>query len=297
MERTAAAQEGTSSRKRGAAPAGDGSQKKGRQPDGSSAEAAKKTEQGMAAAQNGEIESLQRLLEEGWPVTSLDKYGGTALHWASGKGRMGCVELLLRYKSDPQARLSKGGGRGRTPLHYAARNGHLDVCKLLVCGADVPADAKAYDRTTPMHLAVWQGHLEVADWLLSVCDNLHSLNEYGCDVSHWAAMRGDVPTARWLVGKGVTMRTTNLVGHTSLHKAAQLGHGEFVRYLAEELGIDPRQLELDRDGNSPAGLARAKGHEQLGLWLDSFAGGGAPREATAASAWVECVHEPEGDVL
>ena len=233
-------------------------------------EATKKTEQGMLAAQNGDICGLERLLEQGWPVSSQDKYGGTALHWAAGKGRIDGVELLLRYKSDPHARLSKGGGRGRTPLHYAARNGHLDVCKFLVCGAGVPADAKAYDSTTPMHLAVWQGHLVVADWLLTVCDNLHSLNDYGCDVSHWAAMRGDVPTAKWLVAKGVTMRTTNLVGHTSLHKAAQSGHWELVRFLVQEVGIDPRQLEADRDGNGPAALAYAMGHQELGLWLEAL---------------------------
>lgn len=91
--------------------------------------AREETETAMTAAQDGDLETLTHLLEQGWLADSRDKYGGTALHWAAGKGRVSVVEALLRSKADPQARLSKGGGRGRTPLHYAARNGHLQVAQ------------------------------------------------------------------------------------------------------------------------------------------------------------------------
>ena len=66
----------------------------------------------------------------------------------------------------------------RTPLHYAARNGHLQVCRLLV-RAGVAADCLTHDSTPPLHLAVWKGRLDAAEYLLSVCDNLHSVNDYG----------------------------------------------------------------------------------------------------------------------
>jgi len=195
--------------------------------------AREETETAMAAAQEGNLEKLTHLLEQGWSVDSRDKYGGTALHWAAGKGRVRIVEVLLQNKADPLARLSKGGGRGRTPLHYAARNGHLSVprsrssalscpmfalhvavqpcavhdvpswkwtltqvCKLLVSEAKVPADAMTHDSTPPLHLAVWKGRLATAEWLLSVVDNLHYINDYGCDTSHWVAMSGDVETAK-----------------------------------------------------------------------------------------------------
>ena len=93
--------------------------------------AREETETAMTAAQDGNLEILTHLLDQGWSVDSRDKYGGTALHWAAGKGRVRVVEVLLQNKADPLARLSKGGGRGRTPLHYAARNGHLSVPRSL----------------------------------------------------------------------------------------------------------------------------------------------------------------------
>ncbi len=67
--------------------------------------------------------------------------------------------------------------------------------------------------TPPLHLAVWKGRLETAEWLLTVCNNLHygtqftcftgtkvqiltqkahAVNDYGCDTSHWAAMSGEI---------------------------------------------------------------------------------------------------------
>jgi hypothetical protein len=96
--------------------------------------ARQETETAMTAAQDGDLKTLTHLLEQGWAADSRDKYGGTALHWAAGKGRVAVVEALLRANADPQARLSKGGGRGRTPLHYAARNGHLQVLRCLASG-------------------------------------------------------------------------------------------------------------------------------------------------------------------
>jgi ankyrin repeat protein len=159
----------------------------------------------MTAAQEGDVETLTELLNDGWSVDSRDKYGGTALHWAAGKGQVQTAELLLQHGAAPEARLYKGGGRGRTPLHYAARNGHLAVCKLLVERGGAAVDALTHDSTPPFDLAVWKGRIETAEWLLSMVDNLHHVNDYGCDASHWVAMSGDITTARWLVGKGVTV--------------------------------------------------------------------------------------------
>ena len=80
------------------------------------AAAKKVNEQAMAAAQEGDVATLERLLDQGWAVDSRDKYGGTALHWAAGKGRVQSVELLLQRNADAHARLYKGGGRGRYVL-------------------------------------------------------------------------------------------------------------------------------------------------------------------------------------
>ena len=54
---------------------------------------------------------------------------------------------------------------GVTPLHYASREGHIEVAHFLVeCGAD----ARAQDNygTTPLHLASESGHLDIVRFLI-----------------------------------------------------------------------------------------------------------------------------------
>ena len=52
-------------------------------------------------------------------------------------------------------------GAQRTPLHYACRNGNVEVAMALVDrGADV--DAEDDNQRTPLHYACIEGHMEVA---------------------------------------------------------------------------------------------------------------------------------------
>jgi hypothetical protein len=50
---------------------------------------------GIEAARNGDLKFLRNLLESGWPVSTQDKYGGTALHWAAGAGHLSCCKVGL----------------------------------------------------------------------------------------------------------------------------------------------------------------------------------------------------------
>jgi RNA polymerase sigma factor (sigma-70 family) len=53
-----------------------------------------------------------------------------------------------------------------TPLHLAAKYGHIEIAKLLLkAGADVNATAPAVNNMTPLHLAVWLGRKEEPDAL------------------------------------------------------------------------------------------------------------------------------------
>ena len=54
---------------------------------------------------------------------------------------------------------------GYTPLHSAAENGHVELCRLIM---DVIEDIfpKTEDKTTPLHLATRGGHTAVKDLIL-----------------------------------------------------------------------------------------------------------------------------------
>ena len=51
---------------------------------------------GIEAARNGDLKLLTELLESGWSVSTLDKYGGTALHWAAGGGHLSCCKVAAK---------------------------------------------------------------------------------------------------------------------------------------------------------------------------------------------------------
>ncbi|KAH7444917.1 hypothetical protein KP509_02G098000 [Ceratopteris richardii] len=55
---------------------------------------------------------------------------------------------------------------GYTPLHYAARNGHLDACLLLLQnGAQVDKCTRA-GKATSLHRAAYAGHVEIVKALI-----------------------------------------------------------------------------------------------------------------------------------
>lgn len=67
----------------------------------------------------------------------------------------------------------------------------------------VPLDVKTKDGTTPLMLACYGGQLDTVKKLVDLGANLVLKNNYGCDVSHWVAMGGSVPVAKYLLDLSV----------------------------------------------------------------------------------------------
>jgi ankyrin repeat protein len=103
--------------------------------------------------------------------------GCTSLHWAAGSGQMEVISYLVRDRLVSVDIRATKKARGRTPLHYACRNGCLETAKLLVeLGADV--DARAKHDVSPFQLAVWQNHMDVCRWLVRVLHDVSFCSFY-----------------------------------------------------------------------------------------------------------------------
>ena len=84
---------------------------------------------------DGDLTTMQLLLDRGGKVEQQHLLGTTALHLAAGRGRTAMVELLIEHGADPR----RVGGRFDDPataIEQARRAGHDQVVALLLQGVD-----------------------------------------------------------------------------------------------------------------------------------------------------------------
>lgn len=106
--------------------------------------------------------------------------------------------LLVEHGAhpDPQAQI------GCTPLHRAAEQGHLDVCKFLQSkGADINFQDRG-KGWTPLLLSALHGRVEVCKFLLTCGADVKSRNCYGESSLHMAAQPGHVELVKMLLSAG-----------------------------------------------------------------------------------------------
>ena len=108
------------------------------------------------------------------------------LHIVAHIGDTLLYRKILRFSEDINP---KNGRPGMTPLHMAAFNGHIEICKIIL---DKIVDKNPKDNSdwTPLHKAAGNGHVEVCKLILEkVADkNPHALN--GRTPLHVAAGEG-----------------------------------------------------------------------------------------------------------
>lgn len=128
----------------------------------------------MEAAQEGHIELVKFLLENGANGHAQTQTRDTALTYACENGHTDVAEVLLIYGAE----LEHESEGGRTPLMKSCRAGHICTIKFLISkGADVNRQSTNNDHT-PLSLACAGGHQAVVEHLLkSGADPFHKLKD------------------------------------------------------------------------------------------------------------------------
>jgi cytohesin len=160
----------------------------------------------------------------------MDAQGLTPLDRAFNSGHMALAEMMLRREKADQSE----GLRHSTPLHRAAYLGlHEAVKSLLSYGTDpVVCDQQ---RETPLHKAARQGHLDVATTLAPLSD-VNTASADGMTPLHWACVTGNAEMVNLLLQHGADpdLRNEALDGLTPLDLADSMGYQHLMKLLRRE---------------------------------------------------------------
>ncbi len=157
------------------------------------------------AARRGDVARVSALLAEGAQVNQTLGDGTTALHWASRQGNVDLVTRLLDAGADVSAVTRLGG---YTALHLAAQEGVGDVVALLLArGAD--ARARSTTGVEPLHFAAAAGNAVAVSALLERGADANATEpEWGQTPLMFAAAAGRTEAVKSLVAGGADMSIT-----------------------------------------------------------------------------------------
>jgi ankyrin repeat protein len=271
----------------------------------------------MLAARTGKADAIKVLLDHGAQVNAVETWGGTTpLMWAASERHLDAVKLLIANKADvntksyfvpsahgrgfegatpeppnPKQSVEELAGGWLTPLMFAAREGDLEIGKMLVAaGADL--NAIAGDGKDALGLAIFNGQYEFASFLI---DNDVDVNhadaqrftplfwavdrrnmELGTNGFPWTVTTDPLPLTKKLLDAGAdpnavinnTPRGRNrnasprIVFASALHRAAFAGDLELAKLLLS-YGANANAVSSDKESmlEAAAGLALIPGYQ------------------------------------
>lgn len=241
------------------------------------------------AALEGDLEKLNKLLEEGedpakktcrkesalWfailgghqkvveilyqkspeEVQSCNQNGDTPLHIAVHEENETIVNLLLEYNASRSVQNKKG----ETPLHIAVYRRNIQFIKLLLDGSDC-INVPNIQGNTPLFLAVRLGPVKIVHLLLEKGAELNIENVRKEKPIHIACWHGKGKIVQILIDKGSKLNVKDRYGNTELHVACRRGHLNIAKAL---LRSGSEINAANRKGNTPLHRAVKGNHYKL----------------------------------
>ena len=202
------------------------------------------------AAEYGHIEPMLLLLEARAEINAnaasiMGHEMAAPLHVAAQNGQLEAVGFLI----ENGARKDQTDLCGQTALELAFQGGHFDTARFLIqVGANKDP---LLTNPGALHLAAHQGWEGMANFLVEVGVDKEHADKDGFRSLHFAAQEGQFEMVRFLVERGASRNSTTNAGKTALDLASEHGRADIVHFLSELDEASPLRKVRRVDSDKP----------------------------------------------
>uniref|UniRef100_A0A3B5BKD1 Ankyrin repeat and death domain containing 1B n=1 Tax=Stegastes partitus TaxID=144197 RepID=A0A3B5BKD1_9TELE len=202
------------------------------------------------AAINNHTEIVEYIVND-LQMKDLDKDDTSGHRAFALAAEHGCVEMLEMLMEPYNMATMKPNKVGDTPLHLAARNGHLDAVQLLLQSFDT-RDEVNMDGETALYQAADNDQEECALAFAIPTMQIFFKHRLHKAPLHLAVKNSHIPVIHSLLQAGCNINVTDKRSQTAMHVAAEIARIEVVEMLLKA-GMD---LTLrDKQGKTALGVA------------------------------------------
>ncbi len=205
-----------------------------------------------SAVQENNCDKVAALLKEDpFLVDHHYENNETALGYATRKGSLDLVALLLKYGADVQQRSS----RDATPLRTAVQNKNRAISVLIMEYAGHSLESSAYKQflehvdskylSSPLRSAAWWGNEQAVTLLLKAGANKDQVNREGETPVWAAAWQGNEKCLKLLFQAGADKNRVNKKGQSPVWAAAWQGNEKCLKLLLQ-VGADKKREKKKR---------------------------------------------------
>jgi len=174
------------------------------------------------------------------------------------------LEYKYTYDWDDHSAARQPPPLKATPLYYAVFCGLSELAKWLITTHGEDVNAECYDGRTPLHVASQEGHVDAVRVLLDHGAHVNSQDRLNWMPLHFSSAWGNVKVMQLLLEHEATLNARTVYGSSPVYLASQEGRLEVVRLLADRGADVHLRGSLDL---TPFQIATQGGHRDVAQLL------------------------------